>query len=81
MFLCQFDKDPEPARIVEVSFSDHRLQNISDPFKNATGRVLPCSVADLDPGSGAFMTPGSGIRIRDEHFESHFRELRNNFLG
>jgi hypothetical protein len=27
-----------------------------------------CSVADPDPGSGAFLPPGSGIRIRDEFF-------------
>ncbi len=35
-----------------------------------------------DPGSGAFLTPGSGIRfgIRDEQPGSYFRELRNNFL-
>ncbi len=26
---------------------------------------LPGSVADPDPGSGAFLTPGSRIRIRD----------------
>jgi hypothetical protein len=37
------------------------------------------SVADPDPGSGAFLTPGSGIR--DEYFGLYFRELRNNFLG
>jgi hypothetical protein len=46
--------------------------------------------ADPDPGSGAFLTPGS--RIRDlgwvknqepnpEYTLSYFRELRNNFLG
>ncbi len=42
----------------------------------------------LDPGSGAFLTPGTGIwdvkkiwiRIRDEHPRS-YRELRNSFLG
>jgi hypothetical protein len=40
-----------------------------------------------DPGSGAFLTPGSGIRdgqeirIRDEHPGLYFRELGNNFLG
>jgi hypothetical protein len=48
------------------------------------------SVADPDPGSGAFLTPGSGmgkkikIRIRDEHLRSYFLELtqlRNNFMG
>jgi hypothetical protein len=42
-----------------------------------------------DPGSGDFLTPGSGmgkkksrfgIIIRDEHPGSYFRELRNNFL-
>jgi hypothetical protein len=43
-------------------------------------------VADPDPGSGAFLTHGSGsemekIRIRDEHPRSFFRELRNSFQG
>ncbi len=37
------------------------------------------SVADPDPGSGAFWTPGSGIR--DEQPGSYFLELRNHFLG
>jgi hypothetical protein len=50
-----------------------------------------CSVADSDPGSGAFLTPGSGIRdgrksasgswIRDEQPGSYFLELRNHFFG
>jgi hypothetical protein len=43
--------------------------------------------ADPDPGSGAFLTPGSGMGkisgsesgIRDEQPWSHFLELRNNF--
>jgi hypothetical protein len=30
------------------------------------------SIADPDPGSGAFLTPGSGIRIRVEQPESYF---------
>jgi hypothetical protein len=46
------------------------------------------SVADPDPGSGAFLTPGSGmgkksgsgIQIRYEQPGSYFRELRNSFL-
>jgi hypothetical protein len=48
---------------------------------------LGTSVADPDPGSGAFLTPGSGIRdgskirIRDEQPGSCFRELRNIFLS
>jgi hypothetical protein len=36
------------------------------------------SVADPDPGSGDFLTPGSGIR--DEQPRSYFPELRNHFL-
>jgi hypothetical protein len=37
-----------------------------------------------DPGSGAFLTTGTGIRdgkirIRDEHPRLFFRELRNSF--
>jgi hypothetical protein len=28
--------------------------------------VLTCSVADTDPGSSAFLTPGSGIRDNQE---------------
>ncbi len=49
------------------------------------------SVADPDPGLGAFLTPGSGIRdgrksasgyrIRDEQPGSYFLELRNHFLA
>jgi hypothetical protein len=36
---------------------------------------------DPDPGSGAFLTPGSRSGIRDEQPRSHFLELRNHFLG
>ncbi len=57
--------------------------------------VTLISIADLDPGSGAFLTPGSGIRdpgwverqhpdpgsgIRDEQTGSYFPELRNHFF-
>jgi hypothetical protein len=41
--------------------------------------MAPNNVADPDPGSGAFLTPGSGIL--DEQPGSYFLELRNNFLG
>ncbi len=52
-------------------------------------RMHGSSVADPDPGSGAFLTLDRGsemgkknkIRIRVEHFGSYFRESRNNFLG
>jgi hypothetical protein len=53
--------------------------------------LVKTSIADPDLGSGAFFTPGSGIRdgyesgsgseIRDEQPGSYFRELRNNFWG
>ncbi len=39
------------------------------------------SVADPDPGSGAFLTSESRSRIPDEHHRSFFRELRNGVLG
>jgi hypothetical protein len=45
-----------------------------------------CSVADPDPGSGPFLTPGSGMGrksasgIRDEQPRSYFLELRNRFF-
>jgi hypothetical protein len=51
-------------------------------------QIVGTSVADPDPGSGAFLTPGSGIRdgqkvsirIRDEQSGSYFLELRNHFF-
>ncbi len=42
-------------------------------------RLLNISVADPDPGSGAFLTPGSGMGKNQPG--SYFRELRNNILG
>jgi hypothetical protein len=47
------------------------------------------SLVDPDPGSGAFLTPGSGMGrksasgsgIRDEQPGSYFLELRNHFFG
>jgi hypothetical protein len=49
------------------------------------------SVADPDPGLGAFLIPGSGIRdgrksasgsgIRNEQTVSYFLELRNHFFA
>jgi hypothetical protein len=62
-------------------------------IKIITSRAIKTtSVVDPEPGSGAFLTPKSGIRnlgwvkkikirIRDEHPVFYFRELRNNFLG
>jgi hypothetical protein len=43
--------------------------NSNDAYPISLGVVLGLiSVADLDPGSGAFLPPGSGIRIWDEFF-------------
>jgi hypothetical protein len=40
------------------------------------------SVADPDPGSGAFLCFFDPvIRIQDENPRAYFRELGNNFLG
>jgi hypothetical protein len=41
--------------------------------------VVSISVADPDPGSGAFLNPGSGIRNGQPG--SYFRELRNIFFA
>ncbi len=40
--------------------------------------ILHSSVADPDPGSGAFFTPGSGIR--DEQPGSYFYSVETIFL-
>jgi hypothetical protein len=41
------------------------------------------SIADSDPGSGAFLTPGSGMNFfPDPGFQTHISEaLVYNFLG
>jgi hypothetical protein len=39
-----------------------------------------CSVADPDPRSGAFLTPGSGIFSGSRIPNPYFRELGDNFL-
>jgi hypothetical protein len=38
------------------------------PIENKFDDLQYFSVADPDPGSGAFLPPGSGIWIRDEFF-------------
>jgi len=49
--------------------------------------LLNINVADPDPGSGVFLTPGFGSREgnqdpdRDEQPRSYFRELRSLFFG
>jgi hypothetical protein len=53
--------------------------------------VMKSVIRIRDPGLGAFLTPGSGIRdgrksasgsgIRDEQPGSYFLELRNHFIA
>jgi hypothetical protein len=63
------------------------VSRIPGPVHCESVKVVLSSVADPDPGSGAFLTPGSGmgkksgIRIRDEQPGSYFLELRNHFMG
>jgi hypothetical protein len=68
------------------------VTTLSVNVKNAGICALSCvavSVADPDPGSGAFLTPGSGmgrksasgLGIRDEQPGSYFLELINHFFG
>ncbi len=60
-----------------------------EPVHHTRGRgVLQHQKHDLDPGSGAFLTPpnpgwvnNQDPEIRDEQPGSYFRQLRNNFLG
>jgi hypothetical protein len=57
-------------------------------------KILVASVADPNPGSGAFLTPGSGIRDQEWVFSGsrisdpgsriprpYFEELFDNFFG
>ncbi len=74
---------------------DFGCSQLMDAFSLYMFSPYTTSVADPDPGSGAFLTPGSGSGIRDgkypdldprsriwdEHHRSFFRELRNIFLN
>ncbi len=57
------------------------------PFVTLQVRTLPSSVADPDPGSGAFLTPGPGSGILNRFFSgsriptSYFLEVNDKFLG
>ncbi len=50
-------------------------------FRLETLYVLMVGPSVPDPGSAAFLTPGSGIdkKIRDKQSRSYFPELKNNF--
>jgi hypothetical protein len=68
----------------EPDFSDPEdfVDNITDEVSS-----LYAGSSVADPGSGAFLISGSGIRdgykvrIRNEQPESYFGEFRNHFLG
>jgi hypothetical protein len=67
-------------------------RSTEDNMKNlASSKSCGSGSGIRDPGSGAFLAPGSGmgkksgsgsgIWIQDEQPGSYFRELRNHFLG
>ncbi len=89
VFICEgggggggrFDDDDDEERSSQKSAPSPGVSE----FKGIISPVK-YSVADPDPGSGAFLTPGSGMGrksasgIRDEQPGSYFLELRNHFL-
>jgi hypothetical protein len=105
MFILDPGSEFFPSRIRIYSFPDPASKSIS--ILTQFGFFIPgpdpdflpildtgfkkASVADPDPGLGAFLTPGSGIRdgrksasgsgIRDEQPGSYFVELRNHFFA
>jgi hypothetical protein len=105
MFILDPGSEFFPSRIRIYSFPDPASKSIS--ILTQFGFFIPgpdpdflpildtgfkkASVADPDPGLGAFLTPGSGIRdgrksasgsgIRDEQPGSYFLELRNHFFA
>ncbi len=84
--LDKASKSPDPQwgkeELPYICFQIH-----NETYAYYKEQVIICSVADPDPGSGAFFTPGSGIldvqkvRIRDEQTRSYFRKIRNHYLG
>jgi hypothetical protein len=65
------DYVPQPATSILIQLTNRKLQR------------QELSVADPDPGSGAFLTPGSGIQNRfipDLGSQTHIFESAN-FLG
>jgi hypothetical protein len=73
--------DPDPGSQTDAdpcgsgSWSDFYVKKVE--FLNE--KILYGNVADPDPGSGAFLAPGFGIR--GEQPGSYFLELRNIFWG
>jgi len=81
--------DPDPS-IEYTGYASATLsykeERIKDQLRNSAAQqkwiqygpgsetLSTCSVADPDPGSGAFSTPGSGSR-----FDHYFREFEENF--
>jgi hypothetical protein len=70
------------------------ISGCATPLAFTNYGTVPFCVADPDPGSGAFLTPGglnpgsgmgknsgSGIWIRDEQLGSYYRKLKKQFFG
>jgi hypothetical protein len=76
MILKMLDPDPIIADPYARSAS---LKDLSGSTNSMLAfRSIPSgSIVDEDPGSGAFLTPGSGKNNPDHNFEN----LETNFLG
>ncbi len=64
-----------PGADTRQPWHDHQARTPDNQQPAVDNNFQQSSVADLDPGSCDFFTPGSGI------LDLYFRELRNNILG
>jgi hypothetical protein len=76
--------DPNPKKMNhntgQKSYSKFVIRN--GTYGNNFDKALTgTSVADPDPGSGAFLPTGSGIRILDEFFRSRISDPWGMFFG
>ncbi len=81
--MCQNDK--LQSFLTNIYYACYRAN--CETVRTSKVETVKGSVADPDPGSGVFMTPGYGMGknqdpdLRDEQPGSYFRELKKQFLG
>ncbi len=66
------------AQDVSIDSSTLPLIQVTSLSSKPSNVTLASSVEDPDPASGAFLTPGSGIR---DWQKSYFRELKKQYLN
>jgi hypothetical protein len=80
-----FDADPGIRNLFDLGSRIRDGKNSHLPPLDSPCTVEITSVADPDPGSGAFLTPVSGMGKKSGSGSGmktpYFRELRNNLLG